>query len=101
MNRADKAYYRTHRGDVVGGDHPDRHTLICKAGEPIDDETAREVGLIEPVGNPVEVEAPALAVEAEAQVQAVTEPPTTQAVNTPTRAKAKAKAPKTKAKAKA
>lgn len=92
MLRADKAYYRTHRGDVVGADHPDRHSLICKAGEPISEDVAREVGLIEPVGLPVE--APALVVEAEAEIQAVTEPPTTQAVNPPKRAKAKAKATK-------
>lgn len=83
MIRADKAYFRTHHGDVVGGDHPDRLALICKPGEWIDDETAREVGLIEPVGLPIEVEAPALAVEAETQVQAVTKPPKNQAVKPP------------------
>lgn len=96
MIRADKAYYRTHRGDVVGVDHPDRQVLICKAGEIITPEVAREIGLIQPAGNPVE--APAIVVEAEATVQAVTEPPKTQAVTPPKRAAAKAKAkPKAKA----
>ena len=81
MVRADKAYFLTHRGDVVGGDHPDRHTLLCKAGEAISDDLARKVGLIAPVELPVE--APALVVEAEAEVQAVMEPPTVQAVTPP------------------
>lgn len=81
--RADKAYYRTHRGDVVGADHPDRHTLVCKAGETISRELASELGL---------VQAPALVVEAEATVQAVEGPQAVQAVAPPTRAKAKAKA---------
>lgn len=76
MVRADQAYYLTHRGDVVGGDHPDRHTLLCKQGELISDELARKVGLI-----PVEV--PALVVEAEAVTQAEPEPPRTQAVTPP------------------
>jgi hypothetical protein len=81
MVRADKAYFLTHRGDVVGEDHPDRHTLLCKAGEAITDDLARNVGLIAPVELPVE--APALVVEAEAEVQAVTTPPRTQAVKPP------------------
>lgn len=105
MVRADKAYYRTHRGDVVGGDHPDRHTLLCKQGELISDELAERVGLIlakefeaqEREAFEDTVIAGAVIVEAEATHQAVTEPPTTQAVNPPTRAKAKAKAPKAKA----
>lgn len=83
MIRADKAYFRTHRGDVVGGDHPDRHTLLCKQGELISDELARKVGLIQPVQEPVTVEAPALVVEAEAVTQAEPEPPRTQAVTPP------------------
>jgi len=81
MVRADKAYFRTHRGDVVGAEHLDRHTLLCKAGEAISDDLAREIGLIQPVELPVE--APALVVEAEAEVQAVTTPPTVQAVKPP------------------
>lgn len=81
--RADKAYYLTHRGDVVGEDHPDRNVLLCKPGELISNELAKKVGLIEPVGNPVQVEAPAVQVEAEADVQAVTKPPRTQAVKPP------------------
>lgn len=84
MIRADKAYFLTHRGDVVGEDHPDRNVLLCKAGELLDERTARRVGLL--------VDAPALVVEAEATIQAVAEPPTIQAVKPPTRAKAKAKA---------
>jgi hypothetical protein len=83
MIRADQAYYSTHCGDVVGEDHPDRYTLLCKQGELISDDLARKVGLIEPVGNPVQVEAPAAEVEAEAEVQAVTTPPRTQAVTPP------------------
>ena len=77
MTRADKAYFLTHRGDVVGEEHPDRNTLLCKRGELISDDLARRVGLI--------AEAPALVVEAEATIQAELEPPTVQAVTPPKR----------------
>jgi hypothetical protein len=47
MIRADKAYYLTCRVDVVGEESPARSLLICRKNEPLDEETARRVGLIE------------------------------------------------------